>query len=115
MPGPPVLDSPSAVGTIAPPAPAVPQLPATLADSDWRLERQNEDLKAWDKDGDGKLNEAEYLQQYIERHKLRFTRLDVNGDGLLSAEELAELSGAGRSPGRPADAARQPGPDSERR
>ncbi|MHC1654920.1 EF-hand domain-containing protein [Stenotrophomonas maltophilia] len=48
-------------------------------------------LQRMDSDGDGKVSEAEYVQWML----YAFDRMDRNGDGVLSAEELP--GGKGRS------------------
>jgi Ca2+-binding EF-hand superfamily protein len=40
-------------------------------------------ISKYDKDGDGKMNEAEF----IEKHKERFAKMDSNKDGFLTKEE----------------------------
>lgn len=48
-------------------------------------------LQRMDSDGDGKVSEAEYLQWML----YAFDRMDRNGDGVLSADELP--GGKGRA------------------
>jgi Ca2+-binding EF-hand superfamily protein len=48
-------------------------------------------LQRMDSDGDGKVSEAEYLQWML----YAFDRMDRNGDGMLSADELP--GGKGRA------------------
>jgi hypothetical protein len=72
--------------------PATPPIPEVIGTGDERLIRRAEEINPWDKDGDGKLSEAEYLDQHLARHRLRFARLDTNKDGLLDAEELGQTN-----------------------
>jgi Ca2+-binding EF-hand superfamily protein len=72
-------------------APAIPELPGPLGDREWVLERQKEEIAASDTDGDGALNQEEYLKRYIERHRRRFEMLDADKDGKLTAEEMADM------------------------
>ncbi|MEM7144438.1 MAG: hypothetical protein AAF591_04840 [Verrucomicrobiota bacterium] len=68
------------------------KLPGGLSEGDWRLERAREEVEYWDRDGDGKLSQEEYLAKYVERHERRFEGLDVDGDGVLTAEEVGEVA-----------------------
>ncbi|SMR83728.1 MULTISPECIES: EF-hand domain-containing protein [Stenotrophomonas] len=54
-----------------------PSLQAQVSDTASYLQRM-------DSDGDGKVSEAEYLQWML----YAFDRMDRNGDGVLSADEL---------------------------
>ncbi len=51
-------------------------------------------LQRMDSDGDGKVSEAEYVQWML----YAFDRMDRNGDGVLTADELP--GGKGRAIGR---------------
>lgn len=55
---------------------------------------------AWlDKDGDGKVSEAEHAEAAVQR----FTRADANGDGVVTLEEMQAVrhdKGPGKGPGR---------------
>lgn len=72
-------------------APPLPDLPGPLSDRDWVMERQKEEIAAFDTDKDGALSQEEYLERYIERHRRRFEMLDFDKDGKLTAEEMAEM------------------------
>lgn len=61
-----------------------PSLQAQVSDTASYLQRM-------DSDGDGKVSEAEYLQWML----YAFDRMDRNGDGVLSADELP--GGKGRA------------------
>ncbi|MEG0194268.1 MAG: hypothetical protein RR831_05370 [Stenotrophomonas sp.] len=62
----------------------VPAVQAQVSDTASYLQRM-------DSDGDGMVNEAEYLQWML----YAFDRMDRNGDGVLSADELP--GGKGRA------------------
>lgn len=68
--------------------PALPPVPAQLEAAAIQLRRTEEDLSAWDRNRDGKLSEEEFLQRYIDRHRRRFQRLDLDKDGQLTLSEL---------------------------
>lgn len=60
-------------------------------------------LKRHDKDGDGKLSEAEYPKD----GKIPFAKADANGDGFVDGLEIAMVAGAGRGgPGEGMDVER---------
>jgi hypothetical protein len=71
-------------------APNLPQMSQRGEDERWRAQRAADEIQGYDKDGNGALDEQEYLARYIERHKRRFARLDANRDGQLSPAELLE-------------------------
>ncbi|WP_225984574.1 EF-hand domain-containing protein [Noviherbaspirillum aerium] len=55
------------------------------------LARFNEKFKAADKDGDGALSRAEAENANMDRVVTHFDKLDLNGDGKLTAEEVRAL------------------------
>ena len=69
---------------------------------EWRaaqLQRRQEVLATYDKDGNGELDETERQTMRQERLATEFKNLDKNGDGTLSIEEfqaMEGLRGAGR-------------------
>ena len=48
-------------------------------------------MQMMDSDNDGKISEAEFNTHRMAQHQGRFSQLDVNQDGVLSAQELAPM------------------------
>lgn len=53
-----------------------------------RLEHKQAWLKQMDSNGDGQVSKDEYLAYQTQMAVTRFARLDINHDGILSADEL---------------------------
>lgn len=86
--------------------PGVAPRRAAMPDQNWMLERQQEEMVAYDKNEDGFVSEEEYVNRHVERHKRRFDMIDANQDGRLTGEELADSM----DPHRMMERARQPPP-----